>query len=84
MDLHTWLDSSPGKAAWLAEQLGRSKTAVSLWRDAGVPMPLMPRIVELSEGAVSLDDMLKHALECRTKDQAPAVPTPETTTREAA
>lgn len=70
MDLHTWLDANPGKAAWLAEQLGRSKTAVSLWRDAGVPMPLMPRIEELTDGAVKVDAMFKHALACRTGQAA--------------
>jgi len=68
MELHQWLDQpeNAGKAAWLADQLGRSKTAVSLWRTEGVPMPLMRRVAELTEGAVSVDAMLKHALECKT------------------
>lgn len=76
MDLHTWLDANPGKAAWLAEQLERSKTAVSLWRDAGVPMPLMPRIEALTGGAVTASEMLKHALECRTRSSVPTVQQP--------
>lgn len=64
MDLHTWLDlpENNGKAAWLAAQLDRSKTAVSLWRDQGVPLPLIPRIAELTDGAVTVEAMLLHAM----------------------
>lgn len=65
MELHKWLDANPGKAVWLAEKLGRSKGAVSIWRAEGVPMGLMPRIEELTEGAVTSDAMLRHALACR-------------------
>lgn len=76
MDLHTWLDKpeNKGKAAWLATELGRSKTAVSLWRDEGVPLPLISRIVALTDGAVTEGGMLKHALQCKTapKPQATA------------
>ena len=70
MELHEWLDKpeNKGKAIWLAEQLGRSKTAVSLWREEGVPLPLMPRIVELCPG-VSTDAMLRHALARKTAKQ---------------
>lgn len=64
MDLHTWLDApeNAGKAAWLADQLDRSKAAVSLWREAGVPLEHMPRIQELTGGAVTIDDMVAHKL----------------------
>jgi len=74
MDLHTWLDrpENAGKAAWLAEQLGRSKAAVSLWRTEGVPMPLITRVAEVTGGAVSIDSMLRHALSCKTSDRAQA------------
>lgn len=73
MELHEWLDKpeNRGKAIWLADQLERSKTAVSLWRDEGVPLPLMPRIAELCPG-VSLDSMLRHALACKTAKQESA------------
>ena len=70
MDLHTWLDENKGRAAWLAEQLGRSKTAVSLWRDQGVPLPLIPRVAALTENAVTPEAMLMHAMQCRTPDAA--------------
>lgn len=73
MELHEWLDKpeNKGKAAWLADQLGRSKTAVSLWRDEGVPLPLMPRIVELCPGVMA-DAMLRHALARKTAKQEAA------------
>jgi hypothetical protein len=64
MDLHAWLDlpGNDGKAAWLAGEIGRSKAAVSLWRESGVPMHLMPQIEKLSGGIVTVDAMLRHAL----------------------
>jgi hypothetical protein len=67
MDLHQWLDKpeNKGKAAWLAEQLKRSKTAVSLWRDEGVPLALIAQVSRLTGGEVSEDDMLRHALRCK-------------------
>lgn len=66
MDLHTWLDKpeNKGKAAWLAEQLGRSKGAISQWRDEGVPLPLITRVVELTGGQVTSEAMLQHKLAC--------------------
>lgn len=74
MDLHTWLDKNDGKAAWLAAQLDRSKTAVSLWREQGVPLPLIPKVAELCP-EVTVEDMLAHALRCKT--QKPAEPVPD-------
>jgi len=74
MELHTWLEQpeNSGKAAWLAEQLGRSKAAVSLWRTEGVPMPLMRRVSDLTAGVVSVESMLSHALCCKTAKRATA------------
>jgi hypothetical protein len=67
MELHQWLDQpeNAGKAVWLADQLARSKAAVSLWRTEGVPMPLMQRVADLCIG-VTVESMLKHALACKT------------------
>ena len=72
MELHTWLEQpeNSGKAAWLADQLGRSRTAVSLWRTEGVPMPLMRRVSELTAGVVSVEAMLAHALDRKTAKRA--------------
>lgn len=80
MDLHTWLDKpeNKGKAVWLAAELGRSKTAVSLWRDEGVPLPLIPKIVALTGGAVTESDMLRHALHCKTAPKQSALNEPAT------
>jgi len=67
MELHEWLDKpeNDGKATWLAGQLDRSKTAVSLWRDQGVPLPLIPKVAALTGGTVTEEAMLKHALRCK-------------------
>ena len=65
MDLHQWLDAEEGRAKWLAENVGVSKSAVSNWRLQGVPMLHMERIEALTAGAVQQDSMLRHALECK-------------------
>ena len=70
MTLHDWLDMEPGRARRLAEFLRCSKTAVSLWRDNGVPMDRMRQVADFTEGAVTVDDMLRHAFCAR--NQAPA------------
>lgn len=65
MELHTWLGAKHGRAKWLAEKLGVSKTAVSLWRANGVPVIYMPKIADLTAGDVSIEDMAIHASACR-------------------
>ncbi len=72
MELHQWLDKpeNDGKATWLAAQLDRSKTAVSLWREQGVPLPLIPRIAALTENVVTEEAMLRHAMRCKTASKA--------------
>lgn len=74
MELHTWLDrpENKGRAVWIADQLGRSKAAVSLWRDEGVPLPLIPKIAALTFGAVTEDAMLRHAMERKGAKSAEA------------
>jgi hypothetical protein len=49
----------------LADAMGVTKAAVSLWRDNGVPMTQMSRIAEFSAGIVTVDEMLRHAFRCR-------------------
>ena len=68
MELHEWLDlpGNEGKATWLAAQLSRTKAAVSLWRESGVPLALIPRVAEVVGGQVTVDAMLKHAMRCRS------------------
>lgn len=74
MNLHEWLDlpENAGKATWLAAQLGRTKGAVSIWRDQGVPLGLMQEVSDLTGGAVSVDAMLRHALACRNANRRAA------------
>lgn len=77
MDLHRWLDQEPGRSARLADFLGCSKAAVSLWREKGVPMDRMRHASDFTDGQVTVDDMLRHAYEVRQRlstvgnDQAP-------------
>lgn len=64
MDLHTWLDKpeNKGKAAWLADQFGIERAAVSLWRSGGVPLDRMKRVEELTGGAVTVAAMVAHKM----------------------
>ncbi len=70
MELHEWLDAEKGRAVWIAEKIGRSKAAVSLWRDEGVPLPLIPRIADITAGQVSEVEMLRHAMRCKSSSNA--------------
>lgn len=70
MELHAWLDQERGRAIKLAESLGASKAAVSLWRQNGVPIEFMPAIVAHTEGSVTEADMVAHAIRCRQANAA--------------
>lgn len=72
MELHDWLDLERGRAVKLAESLGASKAAVSLWRQNGVPIEFMPDIVSHTAGAVTEADMVAHAIRRRTANAAQA------------
>ncbi len=76
MDLHTWLDAEKGRASALAQHLNVSKTAVSLWRENGVPMPHMLGVVEFTAGAVTVAEMAEHAIACRAAQKSAAPPIP--------
>lgn len=69
MELHQWLDlpENRGKSVWLADQLGCSKAAVSIWRQEGVPLARIPRIVELTAGAASAEAMLLHSMKAAVR-----------------
>lgn len=71
MELHTWLDKpeNRGQAKALAEHLGVSAAAVSLWRDNGVPLDHMEAVSRFSKGAVKLKAMVDHALGCRARSK---------------
>ncbi len=72
MDLHAWLDQEKGRAAALAAHLGVSRTAVSLWRENGVPMGQMLGVVDFTQGEVTVADMAEHAVACRQAAKAAA------------
>lgn len=72
MDLHLWLDKQKGRARDLSLHLGVSKTAVSLWRANGIPLQHMPKIVEFTKGAVSIEDMAMRAIELRAANASKA------------
>lgn len=74
MDLHQWLDipRNRGKAQELAQHLGVHKTAVSLWRDNGVPLDRMAEVSRFSKGVVKIKDMVEHAMAARAKPKAEA------------
>jgi hypothetical protein len=61
-----------GKAVWLAANLGRSKTAVSLWRNDGVPLALIPKVADLIGKPVTVEAMLMHAMHCKAADPVKA------------
>ena len=60
--LHVWLAAEKGRASWLAKELGRSKTAISLWKADGVPLPLIPTVARLTRGKVTEESMLRHTM----------------------
>lgn len=75
MTLHDWLKRphAPMTATQMAEALGVSKTAVSLWQKNGVPMVYMPQIEQITGGTVTTAAMLDHALRCRMARRGHAV-----------
>lgn len=74
MNLHTWLDrpENRGQAKALAAHLGVSGTAVSFWRDNGVPLGHMTEVVKFSKGAVKVQSMVDHAIAARAKTKQKA------------
>ena len=52
------------KAARIAKKLDVTPSAVSQWRDSGVPVGHMETLVDLTANDVSLPDMLAHLHAC--------------------
>lgn len=67
MELKSWLEAEAGRSAKLAEQVGRSKTAISLWKEAGVPLDCIPAVSKFTGYAVTEGELLRHAMEARIK-----------------
>jgi len=58
MNLHQWLSEEEGRATRMAAAFGVSRSAVSQWRSSGAPTRYLRRIVEVTAGEVSLDELL--------------------------
>jgi hypothetical protein len=87
MRLHDWLSEEEGRATRLAAEFGVSRSAVSQWRSVGAPLRCFRRIVELTAGAVSVDDLLSDKEAAAASGQIPlkvtgASPSPSIPTQE--
>ena len=58
MKLNEWLDKEVGRSARLATHLRRSASAVSQWRNNGVPVDFIKSVRDFTGGEVTLEDML--------------------------
>lgn len=65
MHFHEWLDEERGRAITVARHFDIGKSAVSQWRENGVPVDKMLPVQELSGGVVTLAEMLTHREELR-------------------
>lgn len=58
MKFTAWLDAAPGRSSALAKFMDRSLTAISLWRQRGVPVRLMKQVRDYTGGQVTLEEMV--------------------------
>ena len=58
MKLKTWLDEERGRAAALANHLGRSAGRISQMVDDGVPVKFMRSVSIFTGGAVSISELV--------------------------
>lgn len=59
MDLKSWLDAERGRCTELAKALGVTVGRVSQMASDGVPPKFMFTVRDFTDGAVSLEDMVK-------------------------
>lgn len=60
MTFSDWLDAEPGRPTTVAAHFNVTISAVSQWRENGVPRKRMHDVRDLSAGAVSVDEMVAH------------------------
>lgn len=58
MNLNTWLDAVEGRTNKLAAYFGVTKSAVSQWRQRGVPVDKMKALCEYTHGDVTLSELV--------------------------
>jgi hypothetical protein len=58
MNFNAWIEAERGRATTIAQHFHVTAAAVSQWKTNGVPVSNMKTIVELTDGEVTLDDMV--------------------------
>ena len=58
MKLNQWLDAVEGRTNKLAAYFGVTKSAVSQWRDRGVPLEKMKALCEFTHGDITLEELV--------------------------
>jgi len=69
MNFTEWLDSERGRAVLVAKHFAVTLGAVSQWKTDGVPPDRMRDVARLSDGAVSVDEMLSYRDERRSTQE---------------
>lgn len=59
MTLSDWLDGQRGRMTALAKAFGVTPSAITQWRMTGVPVNRMLAVRSITEGAVSLEEMVR-------------------------
>lgn len=59
MTLTEWLEAAPGRLSAMAAQLGITHSAVSQWKRNGVPLARMREVADITDGAVSFEELLQ-------------------------
>jgi len=62
MKLNEWLDAETGRTKSLADLFGLTPSAVSQWRDNGIPPRRMLAIRDFTNGVVTVEEMLPAAV----------------------
>ncbi len=68
-----WLDAGRGRLTAVATAFGLTPGAVSQWRESGVPVARMKAVRDLSNGEVTLEDMVPESLSRPVREGAHAV-----------
>lgn len=58
MTFAEWCEAEKGRGVALAKHFNLGRAAVSLWKVRGVPLEHMRAVVEYSDGALTLDDLV--------------------------
>lgn len=73
MKFADWLDAGRGRLTAVASAFGLTPGAVSQWRESGVPVARMKAVRDLSNGEVTLEDMVPESMGRPARDFGQAV-----------